>query len=163
MSPIAVPGCKFPKAVPGKWKAVVAEARKQIDLAKGDVLTVAADYGDWRLEYDSFDRPTARDVLVDHYSRNHEGFDGCRCGNPFAVCEGENNEVTSFNIASYRVAEAKKLKDAGKDKECRAATGDAVRQTVDTRKERERFVNDGSWKTRTYATRFDGVLSEKEL
>jgi hypothetical protein len=163
MSPIAVPSCKFPSAVPGKWKAVVAEARKQMDVAKGDVVTVAADFGDWRIESDALGRPTARTVLIDHYSRGHEDFDRCRAGNPFAVCEGTNNEVTSFNQASYRVAEAKRLKQAGKQKECRAASWDAVRQAVDTRKERERFVADKSWKTKTYATRYDGMLSEKEM
>jgi hypothetical protein len=163
MSPIAVPGCKFPTAVPAKWKAVVAEARKQLDVAKGDVVTVAADFGDWGIEKDDFGRVTARTVLIDHYSRGHEDFDGCRAGDPFAVCEGSNNEVTSFNQASYRVAEAKRLKQARNDKDCRAASWDAVRQAVDTRKERERYVADKSWKTKTYATRYDGILSEKEM
>lgn len=163
MSPIAVPSCKFPAAVPARWKAVVAEARKRLDVAKGDVVTVAADFGDWRNETDSFDRVTARAVLIDHYSRGHEDFDRCRSGNPFAVCESTNNEVTSFNQASYRVAEARRLKREGKDDDCRAASWDAVRQAVDTRKERERFVADKSWKTKTYATRYDGMLSEKEM
>lgn len=163
MSPIYVAGCKFPKGVPGKWKAIVAQARRQIDLAPGDVVTVAADFDDWGIEKDDFGRITARDVVIDHYSRGHEAFDGCRQGNPFAVCEGENNEVTSFNQASYRIAEAKKLKDAGSAKECRISAWDAWRQAVATRKERERFVADGSWKSRTYATRYDGLLGEKEL
>lgn len=163
MSPIAVPSCKFPTAVPAKWKAVVTEARKQLDLAKGDVVTVSPDVGDWGIERDELDRVTARDVLIDHYSRGHEDFDRCRAGNPFAVCEGENNEVTSFNQASYRVAEAKRLQREGKAKECRAASWDAVRQAVDTRKERERYVAEKSWKTKAYATRYDGVLSEKEM
>jgi hypothetical protein len=162
MSPIAVPSCKFPTAVPAKWKSVVAEARRQLDLAKGDVVTVAADE-DWGLEKDDLGRVTARDVIVNHYSRGHEDFDRCHCGNPFAVCEGTNNEVTSFNQASYRVAEARRLHEAGKAKECRAAAWDAVRQAVDTRKERERYTREGSWSSRTYATRFDGVLSEKEM
>ncbi|MBC7977066.1 MAG: hypothetical protein H7138_18980 [Myxococcales bacterium] len=163
MSPIAVPSCKFPTAVPAKWKAVIAEARKQLDVAKGDVVTVAADFGDWRNETDELDRVTARTVLIDHYSRNHEDFDRCRAGNPFAVCEGENNEVTSFNQASYRVAEAKRLQQKAKNKECRISSWDAVRQAVDTRKERERFVADKTWKTKTYATRYDGMLNEPQM
>jgi hypothetical protein len=163
MSPIAVPGCKFPTSVPARWKAVVAEARKQLDLAKGDVVTVAPDFGDWGEETDDFGHVTARTVLIDHYSRDHEDFDRCRAGNPFAVCEGTNNEVTSFNQASYRVAEAKRLKRDGNGNDCRAATWDAVRQAVDTRKERERHVADKRWKTKTYATRYDGMLSEKEM
>lgn len=164
MSPIAVPGCKFPSgAVAGKWKSVIAQAKKQLDLAKGDVVTVHADYDDWAFEKDDLGRVTARDVVIDHYSRGHEDFDRCNSGNPFAVCEGVNNEVTSFNQAAYRVAEAKKLKQAGKQKECRAASWDAVRQAVDTRKEREQHKASNSWKTNTYATRYDGVLSEKEM
>jgi hypothetical protein len=51
----------------------------------------------------------------------------------------------------------------GKDKECRAATWDAVRQAVATRHARESFVKDGSCQTRSYATRYDGALSEKEM
>lgn len=163
MSPIAVPSCKFPKTVPVKWKAVVAEARKQLDLAKGDFATVAADFGDWRYEKDDLDRVTARDVIIDHYSRGHEDFDRCRGGDPFATCEGENNEVTSFNTASYRVTEARKLKRDGNHKDCRAATWDAVRQTKDAKKERERFTKEGSWQSRTYATRYDGLMNEKAL
>jgi hypothetical protein len=164
MSPIAVPSCKFPTTVPARWKGVVAEARKQLDLATGDVVTVAADFGDWRNETDDLGRVTARDVLIDHYSRNHEDYDRCGAGNPFAVCEGgSNNEVTSFNTASYRVTEAKRLKQEGKDKECRAASWDAVRQAIDTRKVRERFLKDKTWKSYTYATRYDGMLNEKEL
>lgn len=163
MSPIAVPGCKFPTSVPAKWKAVVAEAKKQLDLAKGDVATVAPDFGDWRYEKDDFDRVTARDVIIDHYSRGMEDFDGCRAGDPFATCEGENNEVTSFNTAVYRVNEAKKLKRDGNDKDCRAATWDAVRQVKDARHERDYHIKDGSWKSQTYATRYDGLLNEKAL
>lgn len=163
MSPIAVPGCKFPRSVPARWKAVVAQARKQLTLAKGDVLTVAEDFGDWGIERDALGRQTARTVLIDHYSREHEDYDRCRSGNPFAVCEPTNNEVTSFNEVSYRVTEAKKLKSAGKDQDCRAASWQAVFQAVDTRKERERFVADGTWKSKTYATRYDGILSEKEM
>jgi hypothetical protein len=163
MSPMAVPGCKFPTAVPAKWKAVVAQAKKQLDLAKGDTVTVHADYDDWAFEKDDLGRITARDVVLDHYSRGHEDYDRCNSGNPWAVCEGTNNEVTSFNQASYRLAEAKKLKQAGKQKECRAATWDAVRQAIDTRKEREQHKASNSWRTNTYATRYDGVLSEKEM
>jgi hypothetical protein len=163
MSPIAVADCKFPKAVPAKWKAVVAEARKQLDVAKGDVVTVAPDFGDWRNETDSFDRVTARDVLINHYSRGHEDFDRCRAGNPFAVCEGENNAVTSFNEVSYRVAEAKRLKRERKDKDCRTASWQAAREATAMRKERERHVADKSWKTHTYASRYDGMLSEAEM
>ena len=114
MSPISVPGCKFPSGgVAAKWKSVVAQAKKQIDLAKGDVVTVHADYDDWAFEKDDFGRITARDVVIDHYSRSHEDFDRCNSGDPFAVCEGVNNEVTSFNQAAYRVTEAKKLKQVG--------------------------------------------------
>lgn len=163
MSPIFVPGCKFPTTVPAKWKSVVAEARKQLDLVKGDFVTVAPDFGDWRYEKDDFERITARDVLIDHYSRQHEDFDGCRAGNPFAVCEGVNNEVTSFNVASYRVAEAKRLKREGKDKECRLASWDAVSKAKETRKERDYHKKNDSWKTNTYATRYDGMLDEKAL
>jgi hypothetical protein len=163
MSPKAVPGCKFPTSVPARWKAVVAEARKQLDLTRGDFVTVAPDFGDWRYEKDDLGRVTARDVLVDHYSRGQEAYDGCRAGDPFAVCEGENNEVTSFNQLAYRVTEAKHLKKEGKDKDCRAAAWDAVRQAVDVRHERDYWIKDGSWKVKTYATRHDGVLSEKEM
>lgn len=163
MSPIAVPGCKFPTAVPAKWKAVVAEAKKQLDLAKGDVVTIAADVDDWGIERDDLGRVTARDVLIEHYSRNHEGFDGCRAGDPFAVCEGENNAVTSFNRASYRVTEAGKLAKAGKQAECRASVWDALDQVHDARKERDRHVKDGSWKVLTYATRYDGLMNEKDM
>jgi hypothetical protein len=161
MSPIAVPGCKFPTSVPGKWKAVVAAARKQLDLAKGDFVTVAADFGDWSIETDDFGHTTARTVMIDHYSRQHEGFDGCRAGNPFAVCEGENNEVTSFNRASYRVTEAKRLKQEGHQKECRIAAWEAVHQALETVDQRRHDGN--NWTSKTYATRYDGVLNEKEL
>ena len=162
MSPKAVPNCKFPKGVPARWKAVVAEARKQITLAKGDVVTVAADYDDWAFEKDDFGRVTARDVIIDHYSRGHEDYDRCGAGDPFATCEGVNNEVTSFNRMTYRVNEAKRLKGS-KDKECRAAVWDAVHEAVDARKDRERQIANRDWKSQTYATRYDGVMSEKEL
>lgn len=163
MSPRAVPGCKFPTSVPAKWRSVVAEARKQLDLVKGDFVTVAPDFGDWRYEKDDLERVTARDVLIDHYSHGQEAFDGCRAGDPFAVCEGENNEVTSFNQLAYRVTEAKRLQTEHKDKECRAATWDAVRQAAATRHERDYHTKNGSWKTRTYATRYNGLLNEKEM
>jgi hypothetical protein len=163
MSPKAVPGCKFPTSVPARWKAVVAEAKKQLDLAKGDFVTVAPDFGDWGIEKDDFGRVTARDVLIDHYSRGQETYDRCGAGDPFAVCEGEDNEVTDFNVASYRVAEAKRLKQAHKDADCRAASWDAVRQTVENRKERKRKMDNNDWKEKTYATRYDGVLSEKDM
>ena len=163
MSPIAVPGCKFPKTVPARWRAVDAEARKQLTLAKGDVVTVAADFGDWGIETDSFDRVTARTVMIDHYSREHEDFDRCRSGNPFAVCEGDDNAVTSFNVVSYRVTEAKRLKQENKSKDCRAAVWDAVDQAEDARKERANHIASKSWKTLTYATRYHGEMTEQQM
>jgi hypothetical protein len=164
MSPRFVPNCKFPTGVPARWKAVVAEARKQLDVGKGDVVTVAADFGDdWAVIKDDFGRITARTVMIDHYSRGHEDYDRCGAGDPFATCEGVNNEVTSFNRMSYRVVEAKRLKQGGKDKECRAAVWDAVHEAVDARKDRDRQIANRDWKTKTYATRYDGLLSEKEM
>jgi hypothetical protein len=106
---------------------------------------------------------TARDVVIDHYSRGREAYDGCRAGDPFAVCEGENNEVTYFNQVSYRVTEARRLKKEGKHPECRAAIWDAVRQAAAVRHERDYFTKDGSWQSRTYATRYDAILSEQEM
>lgn len=162
--PVLLKDCVFPRKVPKKWKKIVAEAKRQLRAGKGDFVTIAPDTDDWSLVRNDLGVVTGRGVWIHHYSRGHEDFDRCRAGDPSAVCELDNRDTRTFNQVSYRVAEARTLLKAGKQKECRHAAWDAVSQANLLRTGRELEKKRGRWKPDlTYATRYDGILTEKEL
>ncbi|MGE0868413.1 MAG: hypothetical protein AB7P03_07625 [Kofleriaceae bacterium] len=158
---------RFPKPhKKGTWQADVVAAYVEdqgIKLGAGDVIAIA---GTWRAHSHPMTRQRLRCVTIVHYTRSmRRGLDGCGSMGRL-VCEATGNAAArGINVVHYRVAEARRLKAAGKLSECQQAAKEAIAVSRGMPRWRQYMaLNTGAWDERArYRTRFDGVLDEQEL
>jgi len=146
----------------GELEAAVAPSLRP-KLARGDVLRVA---GRWRGLAHPLTRERLRCVTVAHVTKvMRRALDGCGADGTLA-CEATGNAAArGINVVHYRLAEARRLQEAGKSDDCQQAALEAVAVARGLPRWRQYMkLNVAAWVDYPgYRTRFDGTLDEDAL
>ena len=161
---------RFPReARKGSWQAEVAtwfRDAQRTKLPKTDVVVVA---GNWRLRSHPVSQEKLRCVTLTHFTKAPRGKKLDDCGaiaGTNVTCEAVGNGAArGINVVHYRLAEAKRLKGAGKDESCQQAALEAIAVARGLPRWRQyKKLNVDEWNEKLiYKTRFDGVLDEDAL
>lgn len=154
----------------GTWQADVAKALAATRIGKaprGEVFLVTSKEA--RTVSHPVSKESLRCVTVAQYTTVPRGeLDDCgvaEAGTP-VTCEAAGSAAArGVNLARFRIAEAARLRDAGKDEDCRTAALDALATARGLPRWRQYAkLNTGVWKEgMAYKTRFDGIVDEDAL
>jgi hypothetical protein len=156
---------RFPRAEQkGSWQAALATwFAEQHKLPRRDAVAIT---GAWRPTKHPLTGEALRCVTLVHYTKlPRTTLDACGAAGRTACEAGGDAAARAINLVHFRLAEARRLRMAGKDDACQAAALAAIAAARGLPRWRQYAkLNVGEWKEGlAYKTRFDGILDEDEL
>lgn len=152
----------------GSWQAALATWFREEQPAKLSPSDLVIVKGGWRTRAHPLGKERMSCVTVVHYARSaHGALDDCGAPPRSGItCEAAGNAAArAINVVHYRLAEAKRLRAAGKTDACQQAALEAIAVARGLPRWRQyKALNVDEWDgDLVYRTRFDGLLDEDAL